>query len=240
MTINTIERLVPEQVAADDVTGQATLQLHLQRYEFASRHLKPGRLLDIACGVGYGTHWMAEKDRRIIESIGVDLAEEAIAYARQHYTTERIQFQLHDAMSFSDARGFDSIVSLETLEHVPDPGRLIHHMVGLLRPAGILIASVPTTPSVDINPYHLHDFTERCFRSMVTWHGLKELGCLRQSQPYPLLRVLKREEARMQDMRSNLVTYYIRHPWALAKRLWATSRYGFCNRYLTVAWEKAA
>lgn len=236
--LHTIERLILDQVASDDVTGQATLKLHLQRYEFAAEHLKPGRLLDIACGVGYGTQLMAEKASGIVEAIGVDLAEEAVAYAKQHYASGRVQFQRHEAMTFTDARGFDSIISLETLEHVPDPLRLIDHLVGLIRPGGVFIASVPTTPSVDVNPYHLHDFTQRSFRSMVTRHGLREVACLRQVQPYPLMRVLKREESRMKDMRQNLMSYYFRHPRALAKRLWATQRYGFTNRYLTVVWHK--
>jgi len=238
MKVSTIERLIPNQVAHDNVTGQATLKLHLQRYEFAAEHLKPVRLLDIACGVGYGTHLMAEEASGIVEAIGVDLSQKTVEYARQHYANERIQFQQHDAMTFADERGFDSIVSVETLEHILDPIGLIHHLVRLLRSDGVFIASVPTTPSVDVNPYHLHDFTERSFRSMVTVHGLRELACLRQIQPYPLIRTLKREESRMKDMRQGLLSYYLRHPWALAKRIWSTQRYGFTNRYLTVVWQK--
>ncbi len=235
--MSTIERLVFDQVAPDDVTGQATLELHLQRYKFAAKHIKPGRLLDIACGVGYGTHLMAKKVDDMVESIGVDLSQEAIEYARQHYASRRVQFQQHDAMTFTD-KGFDSIVSIETLEHVPDPIGLIKQLVELLRPRGVFIASVPITPSVDANPYHLHDFTERSFQRMVTVHGLKELACLRQVQPYPLVKTLKREESRMKDMRQHLILYYINHPWALVKRLRSTLRYGFTNRYLTIVWQK--
>lgn len=238
MKVSTIERLIPDQAASDDVTGQATLKLHLQRYEFAAEHIKPGRLLDIACGVGYGTRLMVEKAKNIVEALGVDLSQEAVEYARQHYASAQIRFLHHDAMTFADERGFDSIVSLETVEHVPDAIGLINHLVELIRPGGVFVASAPTTPSVDVNPYHLHDFTEGSLRSMVTAHGLRELACLQQVQPYRLMRILKREEPRMRDMRPSLMSYYLRHPWALAKRLWATQRYGFTNRYLTVVWEK--
>lgn len=238
MTSGTIERLVPTQVAPDDVTGQAALTLHLQRYEFAADHLRPGRLLDIACGVGYGTHLMARRATGIADAIGVDLSQEAVEYARTHYAGGPIRFQQHDAMTFADDTGFDSIVSMETLEHVPDPIGLIRHLVGLMRPDGVFIASVPTTPSVDVNPYHLHDFTERSFRSTATAHGLRESACLRQIQPYPLIRALRRQESRMKDMRQGLVFHYLRHPWALAKRLASTLRYGCTNRYLTAVWQK--
>ena len=113
--------------------------------------------------------------------------------------------------------------------------RLFERLVGALRPGGVLVASVPTTPSVDVNPHHLHDFTERSFRAIV---ALREIDCLRQIQPYPLISVLRRTETRMTDMRHDLVGYYARHPRAAIRRLAATLRFGFTNRYLTVVWRR--
>ena len=55
-----LERLIPDQIRPGDTTGDQTLQLHLARYEFAAAHARPGRLLDIACGVGYGTRWLTD------------------------------------------------------------------------------------------------------------------------------------------------------------------------------------
>ena len=236
---STIERLIPGDITPDDVTGQATLQLHLERYEFAARYIASGRLLDIACGVGYGTSLLVERVPELNEALGVDIDPDAVAYARQHFGSERTRFIVHDAMTFADSAGFDAVVSVETLEHVPDPDRLVHQLLGLLRPGGVFVASVPTTPSIDVNPYHRTDFTEASFRKLVGRQGLTETGHLRQVQPYPLLRVLRRIEPRMQDMRSSLVAYYLRHPPALGRRLLATLRYGFSNRYLTVAWRRA-
>lgn len=236
--MSTIERLIPDQIVPNDITGQETLALHMQRYEFAAEHVRPGRLLDIACGVGYGTHLMVEKADSIVEAIGVDISRVAVEYAKQRYANERIQFLQHDAVTFTDEKGFDSIISLETLEHVPDPADLVKNLVRLIRPGGVFIASAPTTPSADVNPYHLKDFTERSFRSMVVKHGLAELACLRQVQSYPLMRTLKRKESRMEDIRQDLMSYYFWHPWALVKRFWSTLRCGFTNRYLTVVWQK--
>ena len=59
---DTLERLVPDHIEAGE--GEETLQLHLARYEFAAAHLRPGRVLDIACGVGYVTRLLADRSPR--------------------------------------------------------------------------------------------------------------------------------------------------------------------------------
>ena len=236
--INTIERIIPEQVNPSDITGKATLDLHLKRYQFAAKYAKHGRILDIACGVGYGTYFLTENGKDIVQAVGVDISGDAIEYAKSNYANQRIIFQEHDAMTFTDEKGFDFIVSVETLEHIPDPNNLVKRLYGMLRLGGIIIASVPTTPSIDVNPYHLHDFTEHSFRRMMKKYALREVSCFHQIQPYPIIKTLKREESRMKDMRQNLLSYYSKHPNAAMKRILATLRYGFTNRYITIAWQK--
>lgn len=237
---DSLERLVPDALDAHDTTGRATLELHLARYAFAADHLRPGRALDIACGVGYGTRLLAERGGDTVRVVGVDVSDAAVAHASEHYGGAGVEYRVCDALEFEDPEGFDTIVSLETVEHVRDPELLIARLVGLLRPGGVLVASVPTTPSVDLNPHHRHDFTERSFRRLVGGHGLAEQDCLRQVQPVPLLSVLQRSETRMADLRAGLTRYYASHPGALLRRIAATLRHGFSNRYLTVAWRAPA
>ena len=79
---STLERLVPAELDSEDVTGRQTLELHVERYRFAARAARPGRLLDLACGVGYGTRLVADEAQGIERALGVDLAPEAVAYAR--------------------------------------------------------------------------------------------------------------------------------------------------------------
>ncbi len=233
-----LERLVPERLTAGDLTGQQTLALHLERYRFAARHARPGRLLDLACGVGYGTRLLADEARGLEQAWGVDLSPEAVAYARSHYGGRGVEFAAADALAFRDPAGFDTIVSLETVEHVPDPARLVSHLVSLLRPGGRLIASVPTTPSVDVNPHHCHDFSERSFRRLFAGHPLREQAYLRQEQRVSLGPILRRSEARLADVRPGLAAWYAAHPAALLRRIGATLRHGFANRYLTVVWQR--
>jgi len=237
---DSLERLVPDSLDAHDTTGRATLDLHLARYAFAADHLRPGRVLDIACGVGYGTRLLAERGGGAVRVVGVDVSAAAVAHAGERYGGAGVEYRACDALSFEDPEGFDTIVSLETVEHVSDPELLIEKLVGLLRPGGVLVASVPTTPSVDLNPHHRHDFTERSFRDLVRGHGLTEQDCLRQVQSVSVMSVLRRGEARMGDLRAGLPRYYASHPGALLRRVASTLRHGFSNHYLTVAWRTLA
>ena len=234
---DSLERLVPDKLSEGGATGRETLALHVERYAFAAHHLPAGRVLDIACGVGYGTEILVRESDAEVSVLGVDVSPEAIRYARDHYAGERAEFRIADAMQFSDPEGFVAIVSLETVEHLADPAAFVARLVTMLRPGGVLVASVPTTPSVDLNPHHRHDFTEASFRRLLGSHTLAEAAALRQTQAVSPAAVLDRREVRMQELRRNLPLYYARHPSALWRRLLATVRYGFCNRYITIAWQ---
>ncbi|MCP4006453.1 MAG: methyltransferase domain-containing protein [bacterium] len=240
---DTLERIHPDRLESGDEAARDVLRVHLDRYEFAARQIRPGRLLDMACGVGYGTHLLADRASQVEEALGVDLAQEAIDAANQRYASERVSYRQGDAMQFADPEGFDTIVSLETVEHLPDPVAFVANAVKLLRPGGRLIASVPTTPSVDVNAYHLSDFTEASFRRLVAPYGLRELEAFRQVQTVRFTDVFSfgsEADARLSRLRPNLPAYYARHPGALLKRIWTTLRHGFSNHYLTIVWERNA
>ncbi len=238
MPIDSLERLVPDLLEPEEITGQLTLELHVKRYEFAAEYAQPGRILDIACGVGYGTQILFEGNAQNHEALGVDCSEDSVAYAVERYTQTGVHFCCADAMSFHDERNFDTIVSLETIEHVPYPHEFIAHLLEYLRPGGFFIGSVPTTPTVDANPHHLHDFTSQSFRKMFSGHGMTEITSLEQVQPFNPISILSRKEKRLADLRTNLGHYYFAHPQALLQRCWSTLRYGFTNRYLTSVWQK--
>jgi len=115
---------------------------HWHRYAFA-RPLAPGRrVLDAACGEGYGSALLAASADSVL---GVDIAESAVAHARQRYGQHaNLRFEQGDctALSCGDAQ-FDLIVSFETLEHVAAQQELIAGFARALAPGGLLIVSSP-------------------------------------------------------------------------------------------------
>ena len=237
LNATSLERILPDELSANEATGSETLRLHLERYQFAQQNLVPGTLLDLACGVGYGTALLSE-DPRITRAVGVDISAAAVEYAIETYHTERVSYVCSEALTFRPGGQFDNVVSLETIEHVDDPEGLFAHLVSLLAPRGRLIASVPVTPSVDANPHHKSNFSINSFTRMGDSLSLRCIARLCQVQPFNPLAVALKTEARTASLRRGLPSFYLRHPSHLLLRIWSTLRHGFVNKYITLVWEK--
>jgi len=100
------------------------------------------RMLDVGCGDGSFTSILGRDFREVC---GIDVQEE---YLRQFQDSvaDDTRFQVANmsasAMTFPDAH-FDTIVSIETLEHIPDLAAAVKEMHRVLRPGGELIITVP-------------------------------------------------------------------------------------------------
>jgi SAM-dependent methyltransferase len=141
---------------------------HYARYLFAAPLVAGRRVLDIACGLGYGSHLLAQAGAQAV--IGVDISPEAIAYAREHYAHERVLFECKDIVALNiDTDGrFDVIVCFETLEHVPEVERSLDVLAGLLDKQGSLVISIPNDLGLNVdNPYHLTRFTQDQFLDLL-------------------------------------------------------------------------
>lgn len=238
MTTHSIERIYPNDLNPQNPDDQATLAIHMQRYEFASGLLSDAkRVLDMACGCGYGTALLAEQnpDKQVT---GVDIDPDAIAYAQQHYQLPNLSYICANAETFSSAQPFDAIVSLETIEHLPSPARLVANYSKLLAAGGQVIASVPITPTLDGNPHHLHDFSKGSFARLFRSQGLHARSEFEQIQWWQFKGLFSKQPDHQKQHRSEgvgnaVLNYYRQHPFYLLARLGSMLRYGFSNRYLT-------
>lgn len=157
----------PERIVPDE-TPAGPLAIHEKRYQFALPYCAGKRVLDAACGVGYGSAILAGE---ATEVVGIDLDEEAIAYARSRYCGPNIEFRTDDLQAPSlEDRDFDVVCSFETLEHLPDRDAFLHHVARVLRDDGTLVLSTPrvdeTTESPD-NPHHFVEYSRRDFEGLL-------------------------------------------------------------------------
>ncbi|AST92564.1 SAM-dependent methyltransferase [Sutcliffiella cohnii] len=161
----TDERVVPEKMK---LTNGLLLE-HLARYHFTIPFLH-GRVLDFACGSGYGTHIMAKiAKKKVTEVVGIDISEETIMYAKKTYYHPKSSFIVGDVANPnlpSNLGNFDCIVSFETLEHVKQEEQFLLNIYNMLKPGGILILSTPFGQGRGYptnEPYHVHQLSREEF-----------------------------------------------------------------------------
>jgi SAM-dependent methyltransferase len=148
------ERLDPE------AAPEASLQEHLARYRFA-RERVGGRILDVACGTGYGA--------ALLGAVGVDISAEALARARNE--TDRLIRS--DALRLPFGAAFDAVVSFETVEHLADPEGFVAECRRVLRPGGLLVMSTPNRElwsprsSKPLQAHHVREFSRKEFLALL-------------------------------------------------------------------------
>lgn len=161
------ERLVPGQVDQD------LFNEHISRYAFALRLARNKRVLDIACGMGYGSAALAKAAASVI---GLDISHEAALAAHQSYQEPNLSFLASSAQQipFLD-NSFDLIVAFEVIEHLSDWSALLLEARRLLSFGGQFIVSTPninyyaeTRKVAGPNPYHAHEFDFQEFRTELT------------------------------------------------------------------------
>ncbi len=155
-----IERLVPT------IVSTLLFREHESRYMFAAGFVQNRFVIDVACGVGIGTHYLSGAGA--CSCIGFDIDGPALSYARSHYPGCR--FVQCDAahMPLCDGSA-DVVVSFETLEHLPEPSSFLAECCRVLKPGGVLVCS---TPNYNVsrwgghNPFHRMEFLPEEFQKM--------------------------------------------------------------------------
>ena len=114
---------------------------HVHRYLLARELVRGRRVLDIACGEGYGTDLLAGRAQHVI---GVDVLPAAVHHAEQHYGRPHVRFIAGDCATIPLAAGWiDVVVSFETLEHVHEHDDVMREIRRVLTADGLLIISSP-------------------------------------------------------------------------------------------------
>ena len=157
---------------------------HWHRYHFASRWARGLRVLDIACGEGYGTALLARSASHVT---GVDVAPKAIEHAKRSYSSvANIEFRIGSctAIPLPDA-SVDVAISFETVEHIHEQDEFMAELARVLKPGGIVILSCPnkaeyTDKRRTENEFHVKELYRDELAALVTkrfahaaWYGQK-------------------------------------------------------------------
>jgi SAM-dependent methyltransferase len=167
-----------ERVSEDDIRASTWRYLiylfHVATYEFAERYTAGSRVLDMGCGTGYGTHVMAATASRVV---GVDVAEDAIAFARDRYSAPNLEYRRiapveQERLPFGDDE-FDVVTSFQVIEHVPDVAAYLAEIRRVLAPTGSFVCATPDRTTRLFrrqrpwNVYHLDEFTPDGLRDLL-------------------------------------------------------------------------
>jgi SAM-dependent methyltransferase len=126
-----------------------------------------GPSLDVGCGVGYVVQLLQAPPFEL-EAWGVDVSRVAIERARERQQLERVRLMEPGVLPFPDA-AFGLVTCFDVLEHLdePDIDRLEAEMDRVLRPGGVLFATVSTRPAASED--HLGDNLHRTVRPATWW-----------------------------------------------------------------------
>lgn len=117
---------------------------HWHRYAEAACLARGKRVLDAACGEGYGSFLLADGARFVV---GVDVSSETVAHARARYPRPNLVFtQASVAQLPLREASIDLVVSFETVEHLSKQREMLAEFKRVLAPDGILVISSPNRP----------------------------------------------------------------------------------------------
>jgi SAM-dependent methyltransferase len=173
------ERFLPE------VRGAIFLE-HWHRYVMTARLVRGLRVLDAACGEGYGSSLLAASAASVV---GVDVSRDAIAHATERYGAPNVRFLAASVTSLplADA-SVDAVVSFETIEHLAEQREMLAEFRRVLSPSGILVISSPNRPVYNedadaANHYHVRELDHGELSDLLTagfpqqaWYGQRVLA----------------------------------------------------------------
>jgi 2-polyprenyl-3-methyl-5-hydroxy-6-metoxy-1,4-benzoquinol methylase len=160
------ERLV---TSVEDETAKE----HLHRYMLAMKHCQGLVVVDIACGEGYGSAFLASVACTVM---GVDIDAEAVKFASKKYKKSNLEYKVGNCSSIPVNSGsVDVVVSFETLEHHDQHAEMLLEVKRVLKPDGLLIVSSPDKTYYSDqrnfkNAFHVKELTNQQFEELIKSH----------------------------------------------------------------------
>jgi 2-polyprenyl-3-methyl-5-hydroxy-6-metoxy-1,4-benzoquinol methylase len=179
-----LQRDQPEGVPPLALTGERTLpdvpeenywyRRHLVVYEWIRDRVGGLKVIDMACGEGYGTGVLAGSAAAVV---GVDANPEAHEHARLRYAAPHVRFARDLVETFDEPA--DAVVFLQTIEHVQNPDEILERFKRLTAGSGAPAVYVSTPNVLTLapagaeksgNPWHVKEYRPEEFRALCGAH----------------------------------------------------------------------
>ena len=148
---------------------------HYERYRFATAYTKGKRVLDMACGSGYGSDWIARSGAESVT--GADKELSAVEEAKKRYQAPNLSYVAMDAEQVEfPQESFDVVLSFEKKEHIEHPEIFLERLKGIVKKDGTCIFSTPnrnisnpgtTLADQPANPFHIREYVQEEFVDML-------------------------------------------------------------------------
>jgi SAM-dependent methyltransferase len=165
-------RLTGERTLPDVPEENYWYRRHLAVYEWIGARVVGRRVVDLACGEGYGSEVLS---RSAASVVGVDANPEAHEHARLRYRRQNLRFERMLVEDWEDP--VDAIVFLQTIEHVQDPDAMLDGFAKALEPDGVAYISTPNVLTLappgaekSDNPWHIKEYRADEFRALCARH----------------------------------------------------------------------
>ncbi len=184
----------PPGVPPLELTGERTLpdvpaenywfRRHQAVYQWIGARVVGRRVIDMACGEGYGAELLARSAATVV---GVEANPEAFEHASVRYRGRNLRFERGLVETHGEPGSYDAVVFLQTIEHVRDPAAVLEHHRSLLAAGGSVYVSTPNLLTLappgakhSGNPWHLREYRaeEFCLLCEAVFPRVRLLGLI--------------------------------------------------------------
>lgn len=170
---------------------------HFCAYKYAKDYVSGKEVLDIGCGEGYGSNFLAGFSKSVL---GIDYNAAIIDYAKNKYLRPGLGYAVLDIKNLSSLnRKFDVICSFQNIEHIRDTDKLLRDIAALLKDGGVFICSTcnikDASPGSDVpfNKFHVKEYLISDFKELLESRFDKvEISGLRRTTALKFNRRLKK------------------------------------------------
>jgi len=179
-----LQRDQPDGVPPLALTGERTLpdvpeenywyQRHLIVYQWIRDRVAGLKVIDMACGEGYGSDVLSGQAGQVV---GVDANPEAHEHARLRYCSPNVRFERDLVDTFAEPA--DAVVFLQTIEHVQNPDEILERFKTLTADSGAPAVYVSTPNVLTLapagaeksgNPWHVKEYRPEEFHALCSAH----------------------------------------------------------------------